>query len=116
MKKTWQKPGDNTKYAKFFANDADDGNKNYSRVSNIFSEKGDYLAIREVTLSYSLPDNLVKSWGMQRATVYASGHNLHYFTEVTGVSPERGTGSTYDTNYNPYPASRKISLGVKVTF
>ncbi len=116
VKDTWQQPGDNTKYAKFFANDADDGNKNYSRVSNIFSEKGDFLALREVTLSYTLPDNLVSRLGMQRASVYASGQNLYFWTAVTGVSPEKGTGSTYDTDYNPYPAARKIALGVKVSF
>ncbi len=116
VKETWQQPGDNQKYAKFFANDADDGNKNYSRVSNVFSEKGDFLALREVTLSYSLPQNLVGKWGMQRATLYASGQNLHFFTAVTGVSPERGTGSTYNTDYNPYPAARKYSLGIKVSF
>ncbi|MCB0743917.1 MAG: SusC/RagA family TonB-linked outer membrane protein, partial [Ignavibacteriae bacterium] len=52
VKNTWTQPGDNTKYAKFFANDADDGSRNYSRASNVFSEKGDYLALREVTLSY----------------------------------------------------------------
>ena len=116
VKETWQQPGDNQKYAKFFANDADDGNKNYSRVSNVFSEKGDFLALREVTLSYSLPQSLVGKWGMQRATLYASGQNLHFFTAVTGVSPERGTGSTYNTDYNPYPAARKYSLGIKVSF
>lgn len=115
VKETWQQPGDNTKYAKFFANDADDGNKNYSRVSSVFSEKGDFLAIREVTLSYNLPESLVSRWGMKRASVYASGQNLHFFTAVTGVSPERGTGSTYNEDYNPYPASRRISLGIKVT-
>lgn len=115
VKETWQTPGDNTKYAKFFANDADDGNRNYSRESDIFSEKGDFLALREVTLSYSLPQALISRWGFQRATVFASGQNLHFWTAVTGVSPERGIGSTYNTDYNPYPAARKFSLGVKVS-
>ena len=115
VKETWQQPGDDTKYAKFFANDADDGNRNYSRQSNVFSEKGDFLALREVTLSYTLPESLSSRWGLQRATLYASGHNLHFWTAVTGVSPERGTGSTYGTSYNPYPTPRRFSLGVKVS-
>ncbi|MNL15766.1 hypothetical protein D3C87_1367760 [compost metagenome] len=116
VKKTWQQPGDQTKYAKFFANDADDGNKNYSRVSNVFSEKGDYLCIREVTLAYNLPKKWLDKVRMTNASLYVSGNNLYYFTAVKGVSPERGVGSTYDTDYNPYPAARKVSLGVKVSF
>lgn len=116
VKKTWQAPGDDTKYAKFFANDADDGNKNYSRVSNIFSEKGDYLCLREVTFAYSLPTKWLDQVNMSSASLYVSGNNLHFFTAVKGVSPERGVGSTYDTDYNPYPAARKVSLGVKVSF
>lgn len=116
VKKAWTKPGDNTKYAKFFANDADDGNKNYSRVSDTFSEKGDFLCIREVTLSYKVPVQQIKKLGMQNVSIYVSGNNLYYFTAVTGVPPENGTGSTYDTDYSPYPAARKYAAGVKVTF
>lgn len=115
VKKAWTKPGDNTKYAKFTANDADDGSRNYSRVSNIFSEKGDYLAVRDVTLSYQLPKKILDKYKVKNAIAYVSGQNLHYFTAVTGVAPEIGTGSTYDTDYNPYPASRRIALGLKVT-
>lgn len=116
VKKTWTKPGDDTKYAKFFANDADDGNKNYSRRSNVFSQKGDFLCIREVTLSYDIPLGVIKRVGMQKASFYISGSNLYYFTEVTGVAPENGTTSTYNKNYSSYPAARKYALGVKVTF
>lgn len=116
VKKCWTQPGDKTPYAKFFANDADDGNKNYSRTSSTFSEKGDFLCVREITLSYKMPANLIKPWGMQNVSVYVSGNNLHYFTKVTGVSPENGTASTYDTDYSPYPAARKYAIGVKVTF
>lgn len=115
VKKAWTKPGDNTPYAKFFANDADDGSRNYSRVQNLFSEKGDFLCIREVTLAYNFPSNMLAKKNIKGLTVYASGFNLYYFTAVNGVSPERGVGSTYDTDYNPYPASRRMALGLKLT-
>ena len=45
VKECWSKPGDNTKYARFTANDPDDGNSNFSRSSNVFNYKGDYLCI-----------------------------------------------------------------------
>jgi TonB-linked SusC/RagA family outer membrane protein len=115
VKKAWTQPGDNTPYAKFTANDADDGSRNYSRVSNIFSEKGDYLCLRDVTLAYQLPQAFLAKYKIKNVVAYVSGQNLHYFTKVTGVAPEMGTGSTYDTDYNPYPASRRVALGLKVT-
>ena len=116
VKKCWEKPGDKTKYAKFFANDADDGNKNYSRTSSVFSEKGDFLCIREVTLTYKMPYEWIRPLGMKNVSVYVSGNNLYYFTAVNGVAPENGSASTYDTDYSPYPAARKYAVGVKVTF
>lgn len=33
VKQCWKQPGDNTKYARFTANDPDDGNANFSRTS-----------------------------------------------------------------------------------
>lgn len=116
VKKAWEKPGDDTRYARFFANDADDGSRNYSRPSNVFSEKGDFLAIREVTLSYQLPQSWLSRLNIEKVVVYFSGHNLHYFTAVNGVAPERGTGSTYNTDYSPYPSAKKYAFGLKVTF
>ncbi|MFT4094160.1 MAG: SusC/RagA family TonB-linked outer membrane protein [Niabella sp.] len=119
----WKQPGDNTKYAKFNANDPDWGNRNYSRTSNVFAQKGDYLCIRDVVLSYSLSDKLCSRIGMKNLTLSVSGNTLYYFTEVKGVSPEAvTTGSlysvtdTYDTNYNPYPPARKILFGIKANF
>lgn len=116
VKKCWKQEGDNTKYARFTANDPDDGNSNFSRTSNIFNYKGDYLCLREISLSYSLPSNIVAKMGIHDLTFTVSGNNLHYFTAVKGVSPEIGTSSTYSSSYNNYPPIKKISLSAKVTF
>ena len=116
VKKCWKQEGDATKYARFTANDPDDGNANFSRVSNIFNYKGDYLCVREIALSYSLPSTILKKIGIQDLTFTVAGNNLHYFTAVQGVSPEEGTSSTYSGNYYNYPPIKKISLGIKATF
>ena len=122
VKKCWTKPGDNTKYARFTANDPDNGNANFSRTSNIFNYKGDYLCIREVTLQYNLPSHTIARLGIQNLAITLSGNNLHYFTAVKGVSPETGASTTYSNNttngtkYYNYPPVRKYSIGLKVTF
>lgn len=116
VKDCWKKEGDNTKYARFTANDPDDGNANFSRTSDVFNYKGDYLCIREISIQYSMPRQLVHKVGMQDVTFTLAGNNLYYFTAVKGVSPEVGTSSTYGSTYYNYPPVRKVSIGVKVTF
>lgn len=119
----WKKPGDKTKYAQFNANDPDWGNRNYGRTSDVFAQKGDYLCIRDVSIAYNLPVKMASRLGMKNLTVSLSGNTLYYFTAVDGVSPEAvttgslyGVTDTYNTNYNPYPPSRKILLGIKANF
>lgn len=115
--KAWKKPGDKTKYAKFNANDSAWGNDNYNRrPSNVFTYKGDYLCLREVTLQYRLDEKLLKKSRINSITFTLSGNNLYYFTQVKGISPEMGSSSSYDGSYNNYPPVRRVSFGVRLTF
>lgn len=116
VKKCWTQPGDNTKFAKFFANDADDGNRNYGRTSDVMVQKADYLCIRDITLSYDLSAKFLQALRIKKLNVYLSGSNLHYFTKLVGIPPENAVSTTNSSSYSPYPTSRKISIGAKVTF
>ncbi|MCI1640555.1 MAG: TonB-dependent receptor [Bacteroidales bacterium] len=124
----WTHPGDNAKYARFFANDADFGNRNFSRESDFNVEKADYLCIRDVSLYYDFPSKWTDRIHMKKLSVGITGNTLYYFTGVSGsVSPETGMGagssdsmysvvSTSSSNGNFFPAVRKILLNVKITF
>lgn len=123
VKNCWKQPGDKTKYARFTANDTDWGNRNYGRTSNIFVEKADYLCLRDISLSYSLPKAWLKKLRIHDVTLTVSGNTLCYWTAVHGVSPEAATtgglytaSSTYDTEYSPYPPTRKVLFSAKFTF
>ena len=117
VKNCWKKPGDKTHLAKFTANDSAWGNDNYNRSANqIFTYKGDYLCIREVSLQYTIPEKVLRKTPFKGVSVNIAGNNLHYFTAVKGISPEIGTNSTYKEGYNNYPPIRRISFGVKLTF
>ena len=124
----WQKPGDNTKLARLSANDADGGNKNYSRISDISVQKGDYLCLRDVTLSYSFPKRWIGKLGLGNLTVSVSGNTLVYWTKVKGVSPESAVAAsgsstgmysvvnTSSADYSIYPPTRKVMFSLKATF
>uniref|UniRef100_UPI003216C2E9 SusC/RagA family TonB-linked outer membrane protein n=1 Tax=uncultured Draconibacterium sp. TaxID=1573823 RepID=UPI003216C2E9 len=75
-------------------------------------EKGDYLALREVTLSYDLEGKIANNIfkGMR---LYVTGSNLAYFNGFSGSTPEESS-SGIDSGRFPLP--RTYTLGLNVTF
>lgn len=127
---TWRYPGDTkAKAARFFPNDADYGNRNFSRCSDYNVENASYLCLRDVSLYYDLPEKWAKAMRMKKFTIGVSGNTLAYFTKVSGaISPETGIASDADgsqmytsvqmgaANSNIMPSPRKIMFNVKITF
>ena len=126
----WTHPGDtDAKYARFFPNDPDNGNRNFSRASDFNVERGDYLCLRDVSLFYDLPSKWVGKLGMNKVTVGISGNTLCYWSKVSGsISPETGMGTdTTDSMYavvstgasansSIAPPTRKVVFSLKITF
>ncbi|MRG49146.1 SusC/RagA family TonB-linked outer membrane protein [Chitinophaga sp. SYP-B3965] len=121
----WQKSGDvGKKYARFSFADFDFGQRNYLRgatlgVNNSYSsdvsvmyEKGDFLAFREITLSYDVPRHIMKKIRSTGMNIFASVYNLGYLTKYEGINPETYTG--FDAI--GYPRPRQFSLGATVKF
>lgn len=78
--------------------------------NNKFWEKGDYLALREVTLSYNVPTSIFKD-KIQNLSVYLTGSNLHYFKKFTGDTPEVG-----GIQYGSFPVPKTYTVGLNLTF
>ena len=124
----WRKPGDDATVARFFPNDADYGNRNYSRCSSYNVEDASYLCLRDASLYYDLPDKWAKAVAMKKISVGVTGNTLWYFTRVSGaISPETGISSDSDSNQyssvqmgsatsNLMPAARKVLFNLKITF
>ena len=115
VKDCWTPQNPDAKYARFQV-DGPLQSQNFKNNSDVFAYKGDYLCIREFSVSYRLPQSVLSKLRMKDASVVLAGNNLHYFTAVPGVAPEVGASSTNDANYSNYPPSRRVSLGLKVTF
>jgi TonB-linked SusC/RagA family outer membrane protein len=111
--RSWENQGDVTDIPQFVYADQQVRNKLYRNVSSntMFYEKGDYLALREVTLAYNLPTNLIQKVKIARARINVTGHNLHYFTNFKGLNPEYG-----GQDNGRYPIPRNIVVGLNVTF
>lgn len=82
-------------------------------------ENGSYLRLRNVELSYSIPQSVTGKLSVSNARVYVSGQNLFTFTEYTGLDPDV-VGANFNlepgVDLGGYPASRIISLGLSVGF
>jgi TonB-linked SusC/RagA family outer membrane protein len=82
-----------------------------------FPMDASYIRIKDVTLSYNLPQTWMKKVGFNAVQVYMSGRNLATFTDWLGWDPEaryivRGT-TNWDINY---PVTRDLVFGLNVTF
>ncbi|SHJ07123.1 TonB-linked outer membrane protein, SusC/RagA family [Arenibacter nanhaiticus] len=100
-----------------FVNDAKNvwrGNESSYSLQNYgnqqFWEKGDYLALREVTLSYNVPAEYFKNT-IKRLNVFVTGSNLHYFKSMSGDTPEIG-----GVQYGAFPLPKTITIGLNLTF
>ena len=78
--------------------------------SDRFWEKGDYLALREITLSYNVPAEYFKDV-IKRLSIYVTGTNLHYFKSMSGDTPEIG-----GVQYGAFPVPKTFTIGLNVTF
>ena len=51
------------------------------------------MKLREVSVTYAMPNRIAGLFGAQHATLTLAGRNLHTWTGYTGVDPEvNGTG------------------------
>lgn len=127
VRNTWSETNTDAKYPVFtYADQLNKGNygranNGYTKLDNnnsIFYEKGDYLSLREITLNYNLPKNVVSKIGMTDASVYVTGQNLFYITGYDGVSPEPAVDTTYGRGIDNgrYPTPRTVLFGLSLTF
>lgn len=83
----WEKPGDTGVHPKPVAGNPKRPYSNSTR----YLQDGSYMRIKDVTLSYSLPENVLKAIKMQGLRVYVSALNPYTFHNVKGVmDPELG--------------------------
>ncbi|HEV8599603.1 MAG TPA: SusC/RagA family TonB-linked outer membrane protein, partial [Gemmatimonadales bacterium] len=53
-----------------------------------YIEDGEFMKLRELALTYTLPDRWANALMAQRANITIAGRNLHTWTGYTGVDPE----------------------------
>ena len=118
MLDAWQQPGDITSVPRQDVT-------NTSHYSTRYLEDASYIRLRDLTLSYSIPERFVEKVKLNRASVFIKGTNLFtYAPNFTGFDPEVGNpseesseGAPFGTFYDfSYPTSRTFTFGVEISF
>lgn len=105
--KSWKKQGDITDTPRYIWQNQQEN----LRESQLNVEKGDFLAIREISLIYLLPNAIARSLSLSSLRVNLTGSNLHYFTNYSGLNPEGG-----GNDYGRYPNPRTFTFGIQASF
>jgi len=109
----WQKPGDNANHP------LPQNAINSFDPSTRYIEDGSYLKIRNVTLTYNLPKEVIKKMKMSDVSLSLGADNVVTFTRFWGQDPEV---SINPLNGLPgyaefkYPNSRQFVLGLNIYF
>ncbi|MCC8071276.1 MAG: TonB-dependent receptor, partial [Bacteroidales bacterium] len=114
VKDTWSEDNPNAKYPRYTIADQL-GNVNYFRVSDLWSNSGAYLAVRELQLSYSLPAKLCSKFYCKGLTVSVTGQNLGYWKSCTNPLPDKSETSSANENAT-YNLPKTLLFGVNVSF
>lgn len=112
----WEKPGDIATHPKAKLN----GNRSANSISSRYLEDGSYFRIKNLTVGYEFPKNLIKKAHMTRCRIYFSADNLWTATKFSGMDPEISlTTTTYELAgmySNNYPVGRTYQAGVEISF
>ncbi|MCF8226670.1 MAG: TonB-dependent receptor [Bacteroidales bacterium] len=106
----WKEPGDITRNPIPIAGNTTSSNGYYS---SRWMFAGDYLRIKNVTISYTLPANMVSRINVERLRIYGSAVNAYTFHDVDFWDPERGVNGQ---GFGIYPMAKSFVVGLDLTF
>jgi hypothetical protein len=87
------------------------------KPSSRYLEDGSFLKLGSLSLTYSLPKKLLNKVNVKGLDITLSGEKLITFTNYSGFDPEITTGNDGSVGEGmQYPAPRRISLGLNLTF
>lgn len=112
--KRWRNPGDITNMPRALISTEN------VKASSRWIEDGSYLRVKNITLSYEFPKQMLKKIFLTRLQFYASAQNLITFTKYKGFDPEVnqfGNNATVQgIDWGTYPQVKTFVFGLNVEF
>ncbi len=112
----WRGEGTSNEYPRAILRDLPENN----RVSNRWIEDGSFLRLKNLTIGYKLPNQVLESLNVDKLRVYLAGTNLLTFTNYSGIDPEIGENNNSvlfsGIDQRIYPVARTYTFGLNLTF
>ena len=80
------------------------------RLNSFFLQNGAFLRLKNIELSYTLPENWIKHIGMSQCRLYVNANNLITWDHLDDLVDPESNGS------NMYPICKTVNFGLNVTF
>ncbi len=77
--------------------------------NNLYFENADFVRIRDVSLSYDMPETLIRKAGIDRMRFFVNGRNMFTFTKWHGMDPELN-------NQRNFPLQKEFVIGLNLGF
>jgi len=92
------------------------GRKDGPKISSYYVEDGSFVRLDYLTLGYNLNTAKYNKW-VKNARISVTANNLFILTGYKGIDPETYVdGMAFGIDqYNVYPKTRSISLGINLT-
>lgn len=85
--------------------------------SDLLIHDGAYCRLKNLMISYTLPQELTRKVSVDNFRVYVSAENLFTWTKYHGFDPEISSGGTsLGIDYGVYPQARVWSIGFNIGF
>ena len=112
---TWQGEGTSNRLPRLTFG----SNRNWTNISDIYIENGDYFKISNVTLGYDFRRPVNMKY-ISKCRLYLAAQNLFTITKYSGMDPEMGKGTEDDwvsgIDVGFYPAPRTFLIGINLQF
>ncbi|MEF9986940.1 MAG: TonB-dependent receptor [Bacteroidales bacterium] len=107
----WRKPGDNASKPMIIY-----GNPYQTKtVSSRYIMSTNHLRIKNITLSYNLPESFAKKLKLASAKIYVNGTDLFTFFKHNDINPEVSYSGQTNAG-SRYPAIKSYRIGINVQF
>ncbi len=80
------------------------------RTNSFFLKNGSFVRLKNIELSYTLPQNWSKLAGMSDCRLYMNANNLITWDHLDGLTDPESNGS------NRYPIMKTVNFGVNIKF
>ncbi|NDP21695.1 MAG: TonB-dependent receptor [Paludibacter sp.] len=96
---------------------AEKGRTDGPKISSYYVEDGSFIRLDYIALGYNFDTSKINKW-IKNARVSVSANNLFVLTGYTGIDPETSVdGMSFGIDqYNVYPKTRSVSVGLNLTF